>query len=184
MEVELTEIEGVVLIKPDVFGDPRGYFMETYQQRRYAEHGVDAGFVQDNISQSPRGVLRGLHWQSPHEQGKLVSVLVGEVFDVAVDIRPDSPTFGKWTGHYLSGENHFQLWVPPGLAHGFCVTSEQALFSYKCTDYYNPQSEKCIRWDDPTLNINWPVDNVVVSEKDRNGMSFLDVARQSGIPSS
>ena len=174
MEIEPTEIKDVLLIKPKVFGDARGYFMETYQQYRYADLGIPAAFVQDNISFSPRGVLRGLHWQSPNEQGKLISVLQGEVYDVAVDLRSDSPTLGNWVSCYLSAENHHQLWIPPGLAHGFCVTSENALFSYKCTEFYDPTCEKCIRWDDANLNIEWPLKNVLVSEKDKQGMSFLE----------
>ena len=181
MEFEPTEIADVFMIKPKVFGDPRGYFMETYQQERYADLGIPGVFVQDNVSMSPRGVLRGLHWQSPNEQGKLVSVLQGEVYDVAVDIRPESPTFGKWVGAYLSSDNHHQLWIPPGLAHGFCVTSESALFSYKCTDYYAPGSEKCIRWDDAELDIQWPIQNVVVSEKDKNGMSFKEATKTKNV---
>ena len=163
-----------MLIKPKVFGDQRGYFIETYQEERYAEHGIPSVFVQDNLSFSAKGVLRGLHWQSPHSQGKLVSVLQGEVFDVAVDIRPSSPTFGEWVGRFLSSENHHQMWVPPGLAHGFCVTSETALFSYKCTDLYFPKAEKCIRWDDVDLDIQWPAQSMIVSEKDQNGISFRE----------
>jgi dTDP-4-dehydrorhamnose 3,5-epimerase len=172
MHFEPTKIADVILIQPQVFGDSRGYFIETYQQERYADCGVPGVFVQDNISFSPHGVLRGLHWQSPREQGKLISVLQGEVYDVAVDLRPHSPTFGEWIGCYLSSENHHQLWIPPGLAHGFCVTGSSALFSYKCTEFYDPSCEKCIRWDDRQLNIDWPLQEVVVSEKDRRGMSF------------
>lgn len=172
MEVENTSIADVLLILPKVFGDDRGYFIETYNQNRYSDHFSCEPFVQDNISFSPKGVLRGLHWQNPNGQGKLVSVLQGEVFDVAVDIRPDSPTFGHWTGHYLSSENHRQLWIPPGLAHGFCVTSDSALFSYKCTDFYHPESEHCILWNDDDLAIDWPLSDVIVSEKDRRGLSF------------
>ena len=174
MEIESTKIADVMLIKPKVFGDQRGYFIETYQEERYAEYGIPSVFVQDNLSFSAKGVLRGLHWQSPHSQGKLVSVLQGEVFDVAVDIRPSSPTFGEWVGRFLSSENHHQMWVPPGLAHGFCVTSETALFSYKCTDLYFPKAEKCIRWDDVDLDIQWPAQSMIVSEKDQNGISFRE----------
>jgi dTDP-4-dehydrorhamnose 3,5-epimerase len=181
MDFESTTIADVVLIKPKYFGDERGYFMETYQQERYAEHGIPNTFVQDNVSFSQRGVLRGLHWQSPHEQGKLVSVLYGEVFDVVVDIRPDSPSFGKWVGRFLSAQNHYQLWVPPGLAHGFCVTSKDALFSYKCTDFYAPAAERCIRWDDKQLNIDWPLKDVLVSEKDRLGLSFEEAVHDCRI---
>lgn len=172
MEIEKTQIKDVLLIRPKVFGDSRGYFQETYHQQRYTDAGIPGIFVQDNISCSLRGVLRGLHWQAPQGQGKLVSVLSGEVFDVAVDIRVDSPTFGIWVGRLLSEANHHQLWIPPGLAHGFCVTSEQALFSYKCTAFYDPSAEKCIRWDDAQLDIQWPISDPVVSEKDRKAMSF------------
>ena len=170
MEVTKTAIPAVLLIKPNVFGDSRGWFQETFQTYRYREAGIDADFVQDNVSFSQRGVLRGLHFQDPQPQGKLVSVLQGEVFDVAVDIRRGSPTFGQWVGEYLSADNHHQLWVPPGFAHGFCVTSETALLAYKCSDYYNPKTEYCIRWDDPTLNIEWPIKEPLVSEKDKRGL--------------
>ena len=181
MDVEETAISGVLLIKPQVFGDARGYFVETWQSARYAELGIPTTFVQDNISFSPHGVLRGLHWQSPYAQGKLVTVLQGEVFDVAVDLRPDSLTFGKWVGTVLSAENHYQLWVPPGLAHGFCVTSDTALFSYKCTEFYRPEAERCILWNDETLDIEWPLADVTVSSKDQAGMTFVQATGESKV---
>jgi dTDP-4-dehydrorhamnose 3,5-epimerase len=157
MKVVETEIPGVLMIEPKVFGDARGFFMETYRVNRYAEYGIPDRFVQDNLSFSRRGVLRGLHVQHPHAQGKLVQVMAGEVFDVAVDIRRGSPTFGRWVGAILSGENKRQFWIPPGFAHGFLVTSETALFIYKNTDYYSPDTELSVRWDDPDLGIDWPL---------------------------
>ena len=180
MEVISTTIHDVLLFRPKVFGDSRGYFIESYNHNRYNEHFEGESFVQDNVSFSQKGVLRGLHWQSPNEQGKLVSALQGEVFDVAVDIRPDSPTFGKWFGQHLSDSNHLQMWVPPGLAHGFCVTSETALFSYKCTQFYDPKSEHCIRWDDADLAIDWPISDVLVSDKDKKGLSFRAATQLGG----
>ncbi|TCL36073.1 dTDP-4-dehydrorhamnose 3,5-epimerase [Anaerospora hongkongensis] len=167
MNVIETNLPGVIIIEPKVFGDTRGYFFETWQQARYEAIGIKEKFVQDNVSFSARGVLRGLHYQKPNTQGKLVSVLQGEVFDVAVDIRVGSPNFGQWTGVLLSGENHRQLWVPPGFAHGFCVTSETAYFSYKCTDVYAPQAEGGIIWNDPDIDIEWPLVDVVLSDKDK-----------------
>lgn len=167
MEVEKTPIEGVLLLKPQVFGDERGYFVETWQKERYEEVGINLPFVQDNHSKSSRGILRGLHYQKKHPQGKLVMVSYGEVFDVAVDIRPNSPTFGKWYGAILSQENQHQLWIPPGLAHGFLVLSDVAHFHYKCTDFYHPGDDGAIRWDDPYFGIKWPfVENISLSKKD------------------
>ena len=166
MRVVPTDLPDVLVVEPRVFGDHRGYFLETFQARRYAEAGIPGPFVQDNLSFSQRGVLRGLHYQHPHAQGKLVWVLQGEVFDVAVDIRRGSPTFGRWVGVRLSGENKRQLWIPPGFAHGFCVLSETALFTYKCTDYYAPEDEGTVRWDDPDLGIEWPVEEPALSAKD------------------
>lgn len=160
-----TEIPSVMIFEPDVFGDSRGYFCETWNEQRYKECGL-SGFVQDNISFSQRGVLRGLHFQNPNSQGKLVQVLQGEVFDVAVDIRVGSPTFGKHVSVVLSQENHRQFFVPQGFAHGFCVMSETALFAYKCSDYYSPKSEGGILWSDPDLNIDWPISNPSLSGKD------------------
>ncbi len=174
MDVKATSLPGVLLIKPRVFGDSRGYFQETYQQQRYAEAGIAGTFVQDNVSFSQKGVLRGIHLQDPNPQGKLVYVLQGEVFDVAVDLRKGSPTFGQWAGEYLSSDNHHQLWVPPGFGHGFCVTSDTALFAYKCTDFYSPADEHCVLWSDPDLDIHWPVDEPQVSDKDRQGKRLKD----------
>jgi len=173
MKVEQTSLPGVLLIEPKVFGDSRGFFLESYHHQRYAEAGIAAVFVQDNHSRSSHGVLRGLHYQVRHPQGKLVSVVAGEVFDVAVDIRSGSPHFGKWFGCVLSAENHRQLWVPPGFAHGFCTLSETADFLYKCTDYYHPEDEGGVLWNDPDLAIAWPVASPALSAKDQ---SFATVA--------
>lgn len=161
-----THIPDVILIEPSVFGDERGFFMETFHSRRYEEAGIPARFVQDNLSYSQRGVLRGLHFQNPNPQGKLVQVLQGSVFDVAVDIRRGSATFGKWVGYELSSENHRQMWIPEGFAHGFCVTSETAIFAYKCTAHYHSESESSIIWNDPDIGIKWPVENPHLSNKD------------------
>ena len=166
MEVVSTPIAGVLLIKPKIWGDARGYFVETWQQERYTAAGINLPFVQDNHSMSTYGILRGLHFQKTRPQGKLVYVSLGKVFDVAVDIRPASPTFGQWYGVELTQENQWQLWIAPGLAHGFAVTSETAHFHYKCTDYYCPEDEGAIRWNDPTFNVRWPVANPRLSEKD------------------
>ncbi len=174
MEVIASPIQGVTLIKPKVFGDSRGLFVETWQQKRYEEAGIRFPFVQDNHSRSVYGVLRGLHLQKEHSQGKLVSVSYGSVFDVAVDIRKDSPTFGKWYGVELTADNQWQLWIEPGLAHGFVVTSEIAHFHYKCTDYYYPEFETSIYYADKDLAIEWPVKEVILSEKDKKAMSFAD----------
>ncbi|EKF9738234.1 dTDP-4-dehydrorhamnose 3,5-epimerase [Vibrio cholerae] len=175
MKVIETDILDVKIIEPTVFGDERGFFMETWNQKRFEElvTGKPTQFVQDNHSKSKKGILRGLHYQTENTQGKLVRVVSGEVFDVAVDIRKDSPTFGKWMGVYLSAENKRQLWVPEGCAHGFYVLSEEAEFVYKCTDYYNPSAEVSIRWDDKELSIEWPIDmGPYLSDKDQNGFSF------------
>jgi dTDP-4-dehydrorhamnose 3,5-epimerase len=162
-----TDLPGVLIIEPKVFGDERGFFMESWNGKRYEEAGLPGRFVQDNLSFSTHGVLRGLHFQNPQPQGKLVSVLRGEVFDVAVDIRVGSPTFGRWTGVTLSAENKRQFYVPPDFAHGFVVTSEAALFFYKCTDYYSPSSEGIVLWNDPDIGIEWPTDAPILSERDR-----------------
>ena len=175
MNVIETKLPGVLIIEPKVFGDARGYFLETWQQHRYEEIGINDKFVQDNVSFSSRGVLRGLHYQNPHAQGKLVSVLQGEVFDVAVDIRIGSPTFGQWMGVSLSGDNHRQLWIPPGLAHGFCVVSDTVYFTYKCTDVYSPLAEGGIAWNDPDIGITWPIAEVKLSEKDKAYPRLKDV---------
>ncbi|KPV39573.1 dTDP-4-dehydrorhamnose 3,5-epimerase [Thiohalorhabdus denitrificans] len=180
MQITPTEIPDVLRIDPDVFGDERGFFMETWQRQKFAEAGIDYDFVQDNHSRSVQGTLRGLHYQIRQPQGKLVRVTVGEVFDVAVDIRKSSPTFGQWVGDHLSAENKRMLWVPPGFAHGFYVTSGVAEFQYKCTDYYAPEHERSIRWDDPTLSIEWPLEgDPLVSGKDQEA-SILEKAELFG----
>jgi dTDP-4-dehydrorhamnose 3,5-epimerase len=162
-----TELPGVLVIEPRVFGDPRGFFFETWQAERYAEAGLPSRFVQDNVSRSMRGTLRGLHFQEPCAQGKLLSVIRGAVFDVAVDVRRGSPTFARWFGVELTGDNHRQLWVPPGHAHGFCVLSDEADFFYKCTEAYAPQHDRGIAWDDPDVGVRWPVEAPLLSDKDR-----------------
>jgi dTDP-4-dehydrorhamnose 3,5-epimerase len=176
MRVIPTAIPDVLIIEPKVFGDARGFFFESFNQRAFNEAtGLNVQFVQDNHSRSARGVLRGLHYQIEHAQGKLVRVVQGAVFDVAVDIRKSSPTFGKWVGVELSADNYRQLWVPAGFAHGFLVLSESADFLYKTTDYYHPEHERSIRWDDPTLAIDWPLEGKpVVSAKDEQASSFAD----------
>jgi dTDP-4-dehydrorhamnose 3,5-epimerase len=174
MNVRPTAIAEVLLIEPAVFGDERGFFMETWQRAKFAKAGIDYDFVQDNHSRSCRGTLRGLHYQIRQPQGKLVRVTNGEVFDVAVDLRRGSPTFGHWVSEVLSAENKRMLWVPPGFAHGFYVTSAVAEFQYKCTDYYAPEHERCIRWDDPDLAIAWPLQGrPLVSAKDQQGSTLL-----------
>ncbi|MDO5531357.1 dTDP-4-dehydrorhamnose 3,5-epimerase [Sutterella sp.] len=178
MEFEKTPIDGVLLVKPKVFGDERGFFVETWREERYREIGIDLPFVQDNHSMSKKGTLRGLHFQKAHPQGKLVMVSLGEVFDVAVDIRPESPTFGKWFGAVLTAKNQHQLWIPPGLAHGFLVLSDIAHFHYKCTDIYYPEDQGGIRWNDETLAIDWPLAEgmeVLASEKDVKAPSFKEL---------
>ncbi len=170
MQVISTQIKDVKIILPKVFGDERGFFLETFEKKRYQDMlEIDYDFVQDNHSRSTKGVLRGLHYQTVHPQGKLVRVVRGEVFDVAVDIRPNSPTYGKWEGVILSEENKKQFWIPPGLAHGFIVLSDIADFEYKCTDYYNPTGEGCLLWNDPQVGIQWPLSNPMLSEKDKAG---------------
>ena len=160
------ELPEIVIIEPDVFGDGRGYFLESYQEKRYREYGISVKFVQDNLSFSKKGVLRGLHYQLPKEQAKLVQVVKGEIFDVMVDIRKGSPTFGQWTSVVLSDENKRQVFVPTGFAHGFCVLSDTAYVMYKCSDYYTPQSEGGVLWSDPDIGIEWPVRDPILSEKD------------------
>ena len=161
-----TELPGVLLIEPGVYHDARGLFLETYHQARYAKGGVDATFVQDNFSRSVHGTLRGLHAQRRHSQGKLVRVIRGEVFDVAVDVRRGSPSFGHWYGATLSGENLRQLYLPPGFMHGFCVLSDSAELSYKCTHFYDADDEYAVRWDDPDIGIDWPIDAPLLSARD------------------
>jgi dTDP-4-dehydrorhamnose 3,5-epimerase len=168
MNVIETRLPGVLIIEPKVFGDSRGFFLELWNQERYAQAGVPAMFVQDNLSLSSFGVLRGLHYQYPTEQGKLVSVLEGEVFDVAVDIRIGSPTFGQWVSMTLSGANKRQVYIPPGFAHGFAVTGESALFYYKCTALYRPREEGSILWSDPDIGISWPLDAPTLAAKDQS----------------
>ena len=176
MKIIETDLPEVRLIQPRVFGDERGWFMESWQEARYQALGITGPFVQDNQALSAKGVLRGLHAQNPHPQGKLVQVLQGEVFDVAVDIRKGSPRFGQWAGALLSGDNHHQFWIPPGFAHGYCVLSDEALFSYKCTDYYHPDGEFSVRWDDPAIGIQWPLTAPpVLSDKDRNAPLLKDI---------
>jgi len=175
MKIIKTKIPEVLIIEPNVFGDERGFFMESWNQRSFSEAvGQEVNFVQDNHSRSAKNVLRGLHYQIKHPQGKLVRVTKGKVFDVAVDIRKDSTTYGQWVGEYLSAENKRMLWVPPGFAHGFCVVSEEAEFQYKCTDYYAPKYERCIKWDDSILSIKWPkIDTPpLLSDNDQQGISF------------
>lgn len=169
-----TEIPGVIVIEPTVFGDSRGYFMETYQKEEFAAAGIVGPFVQDNQSKSTKGVLRGLHFQKEHTQGKLVHVISGEVFDVAVDCRPRSATFGKWVGVTLSAENKKQLYIPEGFAHGFLVLSDEAEFTYKCTDYYTPSAEGGVQWNDPDIAIEWPALDceLKLSDKDKAHKSF------------
>jgi dTDP-4-dehydrorhamnose 3,5-epimerase len=167
MNVTSTKIPDVLRIDPEVFTDARGFFIETWHRRRFAEHGIDCDFVQDNYSRSFRGTLRGLHYQLRRPQGKLVYVTAGEIFDVAVDLRRSSPSFGKWVGEYLSAENRRMLWIPPGFAHGFYVVSDVAECQYKCSSYYAPEDECCIRWNDPDLAIQWPLSGPpLLSDKD------------------
>ncbi|OMQ23056.1 dTDP-4-dehydrorhamnose 3,5-epimerase [Serratia oryzae] len=178
MQVTDTKIDGVKIIQPKVFGDARGFFLETFEKKRYQEMlDIDLDFVQDNHSRSSRGVLRGLHFQKINPQGKLVRVVRGEVFDVVVDIRPDSPTYGLWEGLELSEENKTQFWIPPGLAHGFVVLSDTADFEYKCTDYYNPAHEDCLLWNDPEVGIEWPIANPLLSAKDKLGKLLKELGQ-------
>ncbi len=175
-----TSIEGLYIIEPQVFGDERGYFMETYTQRDFEKAGLNMKFVQDNESKSKKGVLRGLHFQTKHTQGKLVRVLKGSVFDVAVDLREGSPTFGKWEGVILSSENKRQFYVPEGFAHGFLVLEEETVFAYKCTDYYAPEYDRGILWNDPDIGIDWPLDGieVLLSEKDKKQQTLKEFLKK------
>jgi dTDP-4-dehydrorhamnose 3,5-epimerase len=179
MNVITNSIEGLLIFQPQKFADDRGYFFETWSMERYHDAGITEPFVQDNISVSRKGTLRGLHFQNPNAQGKLVQVLQGKIFDVAVDIRVDSDTFGKWESIELSAENQKQMYIPPGFAHGFCVISETAMFSYKCTDYYTPAAENGIIWNDPEIGIQWPIDNPVLSEKDLKYSSLSDIPHEN-----
>ena len=166
MDVIQTKIPGILIIEPKLFGDPRGFFLETFQAERYASHGIHGPFVQDNLSRSARGVVRGLHLQHPSPQGKLVMVLRGRILDVAVDVRVGSPTFGHHVAIEISDENHRQIWVPRGFAHGFAVLSESADFFYKCDDFYRPSDEIVVRWNDPAIGINWGIERPVLSARD------------------
>jgi dTDP-4-dehydrorhamnose 3,5-epimerase len=182
MKVTRCDIAGLLIIEPKVFGDARGFFLETWNEQRYREAGLDLRFVQDNLSRSGRGTLRGLHFQNPAAQGKLVWVLEGEVFDVAVDLRRSSPTFGRWQGLNLSAQNHLQFFVPPGFAHGFAVLSERALFAYKCTELYSPKDEMTLRWDDPDVGVQWPLSEPVMSEKDQKGLRLRELPVEKLFP--
>ncbi len=175
MKVEDTKLPGVLVLHPEVFHDKRGFFLEAWNSMRYENAGIQSRFVQDNVSFSKKGTLRGLHFQYPQPQGKLVQVLSGRVLDVVVDIRVASPTFGQWVTVVLGGDNHRQLYVPPGFAHGYCVTSDTALFTYKCTDFYNPSTECGIIWNDPDLNIDWPITQPLVSPKDATYPKLKDL---------
>jgi dTDP-4-dehydrorhamnose 3,5-epimerase len=178
IKVTKTKIEGLLIIEPDVFGDDRGYFLESFRKNSYKDLGVEAEFVQDNISKSQKGTIRGLHYQvGDNAQGKLCQVISGKVLDVALDIRFESPTFGKYFSIALSEKNKKQLWIPPGFAHGFSVLSDEAIFSYKCTEYYSKKEERSILYNDPDLNIDWEVDNPLVSEKDLKAKLFKDIEK-------
>jgi dTDP-4-dehydrorhamnose 3,5-epimerase len=175
MKIELTNISDLFLIHPDVFPDDRGYFFESFQKDKFSKSGIDADFVQDNESMSAKGVLRGLHFQSPpYAQGKLVRVVMGSALDVAVDLRRNSKTYGKWESVILSAENKTMLWIPEGFAHGFLTLEDNTIFQYKCTNYYNREAESGIIWNDPDLNIDWGIANPVVSEKDLKGIFFKE----------
>ena len=175
MKLIPTALPEVFIIEPRVFGDERGYFFESWHSARHEAAGLPSAYVQDNLSYSEKGVIRGLHFQNPHAQGKLLSVLRGEVFDVAVDVRRGSPRFAQWAGARLSAENKHQLYVPPGFAHGFCVVSDCAIVQYKCTEYYQPQAEQSLRWDDPRIGIDWPVETPILSEKDRRAPTLDEI---------
>lgn len=178
MKVIETRLPGAVVIEPQVFGDSRGFFYESYNEAKYREGGIDRRFVQSNVSRSARGVLRGLHYQWPNPQGKLVSVLEGEVYDVAVDIRHGSPTFGQSVGVMLTAENHRHFWIPEGFAHGFCVVSEFATFAYQCTALYDAKADAGIRWNDAALGIDWPISEPLLSDKDGKAPLLADVATE------
>lgn len=175
MKVVKTKLDGLLIITPEIFEDERGFFLESFNKDRYRKAGINFDFVQDNHSHSTKGILRGLHYQKTQPQGKLVRVVKGEVFDVAVDIRQNSPTFGQWESVTLTEHNKIQFWVPPGFAHGFLVLSDAADFEYKCTDYYNPNDEGCISWEDPDIGINWPIHNPKLSKKDACAPKIIDL---------
>jgi len=178
MNIITTSIEGILIIEPQTFEDQRGFFMETYNQSRYVKAGVNEIFVQDNLSYSLKGTVRGLHFQIENPQAKLVYVITGEIFDVAVDIRPGSATFGQWAGIHLSDKNRRQLYIPEGFAHGFCVLSDTARFSYKCSNFYAPEDEGGIIWSDPDIGIRWPVENPIISEKDKQYPKLSDLKHE------
>lgn len=175
MNIRKTDFPGLIFIEPKIFSDSRGWFLETWNDELYKEIGVIGPFVQDNLSYSSKGVVRGLHYQKPHTQGKLVSAIQGSVWDVVVDLRKNSPKFGEWVAFTLTGEKKEQLFIPAGFAHGFCVLSSTALFQYKCTDKYSLSSEQGIMWNDPDLNISWPKNNPLISEKDKKHLYFKDL---------
>ena len=175
MKITRCDIAGLLIIEPKVFGDARGFFLETWHEQRYREAGLDLHFVQDTVSSSRRGTIRGMHFQNPKAQAKLVWVMDGEVFDVAVDLRRSSPTFGRWHGLNLSSQNRLQFYVPPGFAHGFAVLSETALFTYKCTEFYSPKDELTLSWDDQDIGVKWPFSGPLLSEKDKNGVRLKDL---------
>lgn len=179
MDVSETKLPGVRLFEPDVYADDRGAFMELWNARDYGHHGLNVTFVQDNLSRSRTGVLRGLHFQNPRPQAKLISVLSGAVYDVVVDVRAGSDTFGEWHGTILSAENVRQLYVPEGCAHGFAVTTQEALFHYKCTDFYHPEADRTVRWDDPQIGIDWPVEDPILSEKDADAPLLVEMPREA-----
>jgi dTDP-4-dehydrorhamnose 3,5-epimerase len=175
MKLEKTKLNGVLSITPKVFGDARGNFFESWHSKNYEDAGIAFPFVQDNVSRSAKGVLRGLHFQNPNAQGKLVGVLLGSVYDVVVDVRQGSPNFGDWYGETLSSENSKQLWIPPGFAHGFYVTSDFAVFAYKCTEFYAPKNEISVLWNDPMIGVRWPEGEKIISAKDKFGLNLSDV---------
>jgi dTDP-4-dehydrorhamnose 3,5-epimerase len=175
MKIIPSSLPEALIIEPKVFGDARGFFYESYHREKFEQIGISTPFVQSNVSRSTRGVLRGLHYQWPHPQGKLVSVLEGEVYDVAVDIRHGSPTFGQWTGAMLTAENHRHFWIPEGFAHGFCVLSEAAIFTYQCTALYAPQDDRSVRWNDEAISIDWPISSPLLSEKDMRAPLLADI---------
>ena len=176
MKVTESGIKGVYTIEPDVYIDDRGFFMETFHRERYRKLlGINLDFVQDNISRSSKNVLRGMHFQRNYPQGKIVKVSRGEILDVIVDLRKDSPTYGTWESFKLSEQNKLQVWIPPGFAHGFLVMSDSADFEYNCTEYYHPEDEYCLMWNDPEVAIDWPIDNPILSEKDKKGLSLKDL---------
>lgn len=175
MKAKESKLEGVIIIEVNIYEDTRGFFMESFNRKKYKEIGITKEFVQDNLSYSRKNILRGLHFQNPNAQAKLVSVIKGEVYDVVADLRKESPTFACWDGFLISEKNQRQVYVPEGFAHGFVTLSEDAYFYYKCSDYYSPGSEYCIRWDDPDLDIKWLVDKPALSEKDQNGVYLKEL---------